>query len=98
MAELSNTTISLQWMITHTGGEPLTALAVNYALRQGRITQVLGGPPVKLSDQTVSIPSEPDAHYIFLVTATNTAGSAAAECPTITTVTATEELEGMNYY
>lgn len=85
-AELDdNGIIFLQWMITHSGGESLTALSVDYVLRQGRTTQVLGGPPVHVSDNSLSIPSQPGAYYIFLVTATNTAGSTATECPTINT-------------
>lgn len=77
--------IFLQWTITHSGGEPITALSVDYAVRQGRITQVFLGPPIHVSDNAVSVPSEPGANYIFLITATNSAGSNAAECPAVST-------------
>ena len=86
MAEvLTNGSISVQWRVTDTGGEPLSSLSLDYAVWQmpENSKQVFSGPPLSVSDVTAMIPVLPDAVILIMVTANNSAGHSTAECPVV---------------
>ncbi len=82
MTETTSRGIMIYWQFIHTGGLNITSINITYTINDEATIQ--RGPEVNENDTTAFIPAVDEDSYNIMVTATNTEGSASAECPLVT--------------